>query len=61
MAKKKRDPVSAYLAKIGRKGGQVKGPSKARDSEKMRAAAKKRWEKPPPSIDTPPPDNGGQS
>ncbi len=45
MAKKKQDPVSQYLAEIGRKGGAAgTGKAKARDPEKMRAAANKRWE-----------------
>jgi len=48
MAKKKpskpMDAVRSYLSQIGRKGGQVTGPSKARDPEKMRAAINKRWE-----------------
>lgn len=40
------DPVRNYLSQIGKKGGQAgTGKSKARDSEKMRAAVNKRWEK----------------
>jgi hypothetical protein len=30
---------------LGAKGGSTKGASKARDPEKMRAAAKARWDK----------------
>jgi hypothetical protein len=40
-------PISFALvaAQMGRAGGLVKGPSKARDSEKMKAAANARWAK----------------
>lgn len=43
MSKKKspKDIISSYLKEIGRKGGQAKGPSKARDPDKMREAQKK--------------------
>jgi hypothetical protein len=34
-----------YMSEIGRKGGQVKGQSKARGSRKARAAAVARWER----------------
>jgi general stress protein YciG len=37
------ESVRAYLARLGRKGGSTTGPTKARDPDKMRAAAKKRW------------------
>lgn len=37
--------VSDYMATIGKKGGEKKGKTKARDPEKMRAAAKARWAK----------------
>lgn len=37
--------VREYMAKLGKKGGETKGKTKARDPEKMRAAAKKRWQK----------------
>ncbi len=37
--------VSEYMAKLGKKGGETKGKTKARDPEKMRAAAKARWAK----------------
>ena len=46
MAKKKSKvppEVSRYLSELGRKGGSKTGPTKARDSEKMSAAARKRW------------------
>lgn len=42
------------MAKLGKKGGQKTGPTKARDPEKMREAAKKRWKKDteePPPVD----------
>jgi general stress protein YciG len=42
MAKRK-SAISKYLSKIGKKGGQKTGPTKARDPEKMSAASKKRW------------------
>ncbi len=46
MAKKKSNPVSRYLSKIGQKGGKAgKGAAKARSSEQARAAVNKRWEK----------------
>jgi hypothetical protein len=50
MAKKKAqaptDAVRNYLSQIGRKGGHAgTGAAKARDSEKMRAAVQKRWDK----------------
>lgn len=35
--------VRAYMAQLGKKGGETTGKTKARDPEKMRAAAKKRW------------------
>jgi hypothetical protein len=34
-----------YLSQIGRKGGQVKGASKSRGSDKARAAILARWAK----------------
>lgn len=34
-----------YLAKIGKKGGETKGPTKARSPEHYKAAAEKRWAK----------------
>ena len=37
--------VQQFFASAGRKGGKATGPTKARDSEKMSAAARKRWEK----------------
>lgn len=61
MAKKKSNPVSRYLSKIGQKGGKAgKGAAKARSSEQARAAVNARWEKdrkakaeepPPPPAD----------
>lgn len=51
MAKRKQkpsSPVSKYLSEIGRKGGQVKGPSKARNPEQARKAAEARWKKDKP-------------
>lgn len=40
------EAVRNYLSQIGKKGGQAgTGKAKARDSEKMRAAVNKRWEK----------------
>lgn len=53
MARSKKQVISQYMAKLGRKGGQKTGSTKARDPEKMREAAKKRWKKdkgeaPPP-------------
>lgn len=38
--------VSAYMAKIGSKGGKTKGAQKKRSSEHYKAAAAKRWAKP---------------
>lgn len=38
--------TSKEAAKIGAKGGKTCGKSKARDPEKMRAAALKRWNTP---------------
>lgn len=37
--------VRDYMAKLGSKGGATTGKTKARDPEKMRAAALKRWKK----------------
>jgi|GEM_PF-7067135 len=37
----KKEIFRQMMVEIGRKGGQVKGPSKARDPEKMREAQKK--------------------
>jgi len=37
--------VSAYMAKIGAKGGKTKGKSKTRPTEHYKAAAAKRWAK----------------
>jgi len=34
--KKKSNPISRYLAKIGAKGGRTTGPTKFRDPEQMR-------------------------
>jgi hypothetical protein len=34
--KKKSNPISRYLAKIGAKGGRTTGPTKARDPEQSR-------------------------
>lgn len=45
MGASKKQVISRYMAKLGKKGGEKTGPSKARDPEKMRAAAKKRWRK----------------
>lgn len=56
MAKKKSNPVSNYLSKIGQKGGKAgKGASKARSSEQARAAVNKRWEKARKTKDGEPP------
>jgi general stress protein YciG len=41
--KSAKQTISDYMAKLGQKGGSKKGPSKARDPEKMHEAAKKRW------------------
>lgn len=44
--RKKSNPVSRYLSKIGRKGGMAgTGQSKARTSEQARAAVNVRWAK----------------
>jgi len=47
MARKKSQlppEVRQFLSEIGRKGGAAgKGKAKARDPEKMRAAARRRW------------------
>lgn len=45
MATSAKKIISRYMAKLGKKGGLKTGPTKARDPEKMSAAAKKRWEK----------------
>lgn len=37
--------VSEYMAKIGKKGGETKGPTKARSSEQSRKAINARWRK----------------
>ena len=37
--------VSAYMAEIGRKGGEAKGERKKRSVEHYRKAAAKRWGK----------------
>ncbi len=37
--------TKSQWAKLGAKGGKTKGKCKARDPEKMRAAALKRWGK----------------
>ena len=37
--------VAKWLAKNGRKGGKVKGPSKARSGDLARKAALARWAK----------------
>jgi len=37
--------VSAYMALIGKKGGETRGHSKRRSPEHYRAAAAKRWAK----------------
>jgi hypothetical protein len=39
------NPVKAYLSRIGRKGGQTTGPTKARTKAQARKAAKARWAK----------------
>lgn len=44
--KSKKKLLSEKRAAAGRKGGLKKGPTKARDSDKMREAQKKRWLKP---------------
>ena len=59
MAKKKSNPVSRYLSKIGQKGGKAgKGSVKARSSEQARAAVNKRWDnqriKNKPNMETDP-------
>lgn len=48
MAKKKTtsqipESVRQWFSQIGKKGGATTGPTKARDSEKMRAAGKQAW------------------
>lgn len=45
MATSAKKIISRYMAKLGKKGGLKTGPTKARDPEKMSAAAKKRWSK----------------
>ena len=45
MATSAKKIISRYMAKLGKKGGLKTGPTKARDREKMSAAAKKRWGK----------------
>src|SRR6185437_16487572 len=37
--------VSDYMAKIGKKGGETKGPKKKRSTAHYKAAAAKRWAK----------------
>ena len=37
--------VSAYMASIGKKGGEAKGARKKRPTSHYRAAAAKRWAK----------------
>jgi hypothetical protein len=37
--------VRAYLSALGKKGGSVKGQSKARTREQAQRAVKARWEK----------------
>ena len=37
------ETVPEYLARIGAKGGSVKGPTKARTTEQARKAARARW------------------
>jgi hypothetical protein len=44
-AKKLPKAVRDFFVQAGRKGGLKKGPTKARDPEKMRAAQKLRWAK----------------
>jgi len=41
----KKQPATHFSCASGAKGGSAKGPSKARDSAKMKAAALKRWGK----------------
>jgi general stress protein YciG len=38
---KRKTAIQKYLSQIGKKGGEVKGPTKARDPDKMRQAQKK--------------------
>jgi general stress protein YciG len=45
MPPSKKQVISQYMSSLGKKGGRTKGPSKARDPEKMRQAALKGWEK----------------
>jgi hypothetical protein len=37
--------IREYMASLGRKGGAVKSPRKARSSEQARAAVMARWNK----------------
>ena len=37
--------VSAYMAEIGKKGGETKGAAKKRSTAHYKAAAKARWAK----------------
>lgn len=37
--------LSQVMSALGKKGGKVKGPSKARSSEQARAAVNARWKK----------------
>jgi hypothetical protein len=37
--------ISEYMAQLGRKGGEAKGPRKARSPEHYRKAAQARWAK----------------
>ena len=56
---KKKSAISQYLSKIGRKGGQVKGPSKARDPDKMREAQKRSVEARKEKKNNGPREDGG--
>lgn len=39
--------VSAYMAEIGKKGGETKGAAKKRSTAHYKRAAAKRWKKQP--------------
>lgn len=45
--------VSAYMAKIGRKGGEATGEAKKRSTEHYRKAARMRWAKRSPRDSRP--------
>lgn len=44
--------ISAYMAAIGKKGGETKGASKKRSQAHYKAAAAKRWAKRKPPKTT---------